>query len=114
MIISWGGGYFQGFDVDTAASRWRPFRNEGRTPQFVASHGEAGGTPRPGELVEGLRHHAGRLQGRRTRVAMRLTDGSYDPLGGRHIPRGDWPGVGTVEVDIWNHQSPAIVFHLVP
>ena len=45
---------------------------------------------------------------------MRRVDGGDDHQGGSHQLPGDWPGGGSVEGNIRNHQLPAIDFHPVP
>ena len=69
-----------------------------------------GRRPQSRELGEYCCTRIGRLQGRRTHGAMRLEDIDGDTQGLRHQLLVGWNGGGSVEVNIRNHQSPAIVF----
>ena len=80
----------------TVESRWRLFRNEGRTPQGVASRGEAGGKPQPWGMGKGRYNHTVVLHGSRTRGAILLADSDHDLQVGRYQLPGDFPGGGPV------------------
>ena len=67
-----------------AESHGITYRNEGQTPQYVASYGEVEGKPQPRELGETCCNNTGGLQGRRTRGAVYLADGGDNPKEGRH------------------------------